>query len=67
VTDAERRLLKVLVAMCEQYMSQGDSIDHLSMSAGENAVELLVQYGLLKPGPRGGTWTDAGLVLLNSN
>ena len=53
--------------MCEQYLNTDNGLDHMGMSAGEHAADLLVKYGLLKPGPRGGTWTEAGLALLNSN
>jgi hypothetical protein len=68
MTDAEKRLLVALAWMCEQYLSDGGSLDHMCMSPGEDAVDLLVEYGLVKPGPgRGGTWTDAGRALLNSN
>jgi hypothetical protein len=67
MTDAEKRLLKSLAVMCEQYLTSKDGdLDHLYMSAGEHAVDLLIQYGLVDPGGRGGTWTDAGRVLLDS-
>jgi hypothetical protein len=62
------RLLIALAHMCEQYLCSDDAtLDHLAMSAGEEAVELLVEYGLVTPGGRGGAWTKAGLSLLNSN
>ena len=64
-TQDERRLLISLAKMCDQYLSEGEYLDHHSMSAGEHAVELLAQYGLITPGPRGGTWTEAGRTILN--
>ena len=68
MTENEKRLLVALAWMCEQYMSDGNGgLDHVFMSAGERAVELLVQYGLVTPDPRGGTWTEAGNALLESN
>ena len=67
--DAERRLLVVLAWMCEQYLGSGnaDGLDHQCMGAGEDAVELLISYGLVEPFPdgrRGGRWTEAGKTLL---
>jgi len=62
----ERRLLVALAWMCGQCLRHGERLDHMRMSAGEDAVELLVQYGLAKPGPRGGTRTQAGRALLDS-
>ena len=67
MTDAERRLLGSLALMCEQYISENGVLDHRCMAAGEKAVALLVQYGLVEPGPRGGTWTTDGRTLLDSD
>lgn len=68
--DGERKLLTALAKMCEQYLGDGtgkpDGLDHMCMRAGEDAVELLVQHGLVKPAGRGGTWTEAGRALLRS-
>lgn len=64
-TDRERQLLRALAWMCEQYLGEGGhGLDHMCMCAGEDAVELLVDYGLVAPGGRGGTWTAAGRALL---
>jgi hypothetical protein len=53
--------------MCDQYLqSREGGLDHLCMSAGEEAVGLLVAYGLVKPSARGGEWSEAGLALLRS-
>jgi hypothetical protein len=67
MTEIEKRLLAALAGMCEQYLNDGGTLDHMCMSAGEDAIELLVEFGLVKPRPRGGTWTEAGTALLNSN
>ena len=66
--DAERRLLIALAWMCEQYLSERDTdyLDHKCMSAGEDAVKILAQYGLVEPDGRGGCWTEAGKALLAS-
>lgn len=65
MTDAETRLLRALAMMCNQYLQSSDgSLDHLFMSAGEEAVERLVEYGLVQPSPSGGRWTEEGLALL---
>ena len=68
MTDMERRLLVALAWMCEQYIGGGgdDSLDHQCMGAGEDAVELLVHYGLVEPSGCGGKWTEAGKALLDS-
>ena len=56
MTEEERRLLGALAWMCEQYLNDGtDTLDHLCMSAGEEAIELLAKYGLVEPSGRGGT------------
>jgi hypothetical protein len=66
--DAERQLLIALAWMCQQYLGSPDSdgLDHECMSAGEQAVELLVKYRLVEPAGRGGRWTEAGKALLAS-
>lgn len=67
MTEEERRLLGALAWMCEQYLNDGTgTLDHLCMSAGEEAVELLAKHGLVEASGRGGTWTPAGKALLAS-
>jgi hypothetical protein len=67
-TTSEQRLLCALAWMCEQYLKDGQNgLDHMSMSAGECAVVLLIEYGLVEPRARGGVWTEAGLAMLDSN
>ena len=67
--DREPRLLSALAHMCEQYLGDANSnaLDHQSMSAGEGAVRMLIEYGLVRPGGRGGEWTKAGRELLDSS
>ncbi|MBS0297267.1 MAG: hypothetical protein JSR45_13235 [Proteobacteria bacterium] len=69
--DTERRLLRALALMCEQYIGSGnaDWLDHQCISAGEDAVELLIDYGFVEPWPdgrRGGLWTESGKAFLAS-
>jgi hypothetical protein len=68
MTDNERRLLVALAWMCEQYIGSGriDFLDHECMGAGEDAVRLLAEFGLVEPSGRGGAWTEAGKTLLAS-
>jgi len=67
MTEPEKRLLVALAWMCQQYLKKGDRVDHECMGAGQAAVELLIEYGLLTPAPRGGTWTKTGLTFLELN
>ena len=39
----------------------------MCMGAGEDALDLLIEYGLVEPEPRGGTWTAAGRAILETN
>ena len=57
-----------LAWMCEQYIGSGraDYLDHECMSAGEEAVAVLADYGLVEvTSVRGGNWTEAGKALLD--
>ncbi|MBO9500514.1 hypothetical protein [Brevundimonas sp. A19_0] len=67
MTDAEERLLYALALMGQQYLQTptGD-LDHVYMGAGEEAIALLAEYGLVEPSVRGGEWTAAGQALLTS-
>ncbi len=68
MTGGEACLLITLAWMCELYLADDKGeLDHMCMSAGEGAVELLVHYKLVNPGPRWGTWTELGRALLDSN
>ncbi len=65
----EERLLKALAWMAVQYLENGDQLDNQFMSAGEGAMQLLEEYGLLivAHGGRCGAWTDAGRQLLKAH
>ena len=66
--ENEQRLLSALALMCEQYIGTGraDFLDHECMSAGEDAVSVLADCGLVEiTSLRGGKWTEAGKALLN--
>ena len=68
MTENEQRLLRALAWMCEQYIGiyQTDFLDHECMSAGEGAVAVLADYGLVEvTSLREAKWTDAGKALLN--
>ncbi|WP_164918669.1 hypothetical protein [Rhizobium acidisoli] len=52
MTPEERAILKALASKCLQYMDDGrNGLVHKSMSAGEDAVEVLASFGLVKPEP----------------
>lgn len=55
--------------MCDQYLTTPGvaGLDHIYMSAGEHAVDLLAEYGLVEIDPGGGEWTEAGHALLKSH
>ena len=62
MSDETARVLKALALMSLQYLTAGDELDSLSMSAGEHALEALAEHGLvtLTHGGRCGSWTAAG-------
>jgi hypothetical protein len=64
MTNQESALLRALALMCEQYIGDGQALGHQCISAGEDAIELLVRYGMVEPSGRGGSWTEAGKDLL---
>ncbi len=70
-SEEERHLLYALALMCDQYLGEDYDgkrvLEHMWMGAGESAFAQLVAYGLLDVEGRGGTWTEAGEMLLNSN
>lgn len=69
VTAEEKSLLVALAWMCQQYLAdpEGNSLDHMCMGTGEDAVEHLFKYGLVDSIGRGARWTTAGHDLLNSS
>jgi len=65
INDKEKRLLIALAHLVDQYLQTGnDTLDHLSMSAGERALGLLAEYGLVTNDSRHAQWTDEGRVFL---
>lgn len=62
--EGERWLLKVLADVCDQYMGENGYLDHMYMSAGEEAVEVLAIYGLVDSFQRDCRWTEVGKALL---
>ena len=57
-----------LALMAHQYLeTDGGELDHLNISAGEHAVDVLVDHGLVKPHGRGGSWTKRGRRLLEAD
>jgi hypothetical protein len=59
-------LVIALVRMVDQYLDRyGDEVDSRSMSAGEQAIEVLAGFGLMEAvNTRFGRWTEAGNKLL---
>lgn len=66
-THAEKRLLHALAWMCEQYLEKGGRLDDLFMSAGEDALDALAEYGRVDLDGPGGVWTEAGQKLLDED
>ena len=75
ISHKGKRLLIAFAAMCEQYLSDNTAagvstefgrLDHKCMSAGEEAVNLLIEYRLAESEPRGGTWTVTSRALLEA-
>jgi hypothetical protein len=67
--DAEKKLLIALVYMVEQYLERDDGLlDHQFMTAGETAIEVLRERGLIESdeGGRFARWSEAGNRFRNS-
>lgn len=62
--DEERAILRALALMCVQYIGDGECVDHECISAGEEAIAILVKHGMIEPSGRGGRWTEAGEALM---
>ena len=70
MTEKEQRVLQALAWMCEQYIGSGraDFLDHECISAGEDAVAVLADYGLVEiTSVREAKWTDGGKALLDQS
>ncbi len=66
MTEGERKAVKALAWMCERYLGPGNatSLKHQFMSAGEMAIELLAEHGLVIRTSSGGSWTGEGRAFL---
>ena len=62
MTEREQKLLIALVKMVSQYLTEyDDEVDSISQSAGEHALEVLADFGLLQTlNTRFGRWTEEG-------
>ena len=70
MTNQETKLLNALAWMCQQYLARGtdDFLCHDCMAAGQQAVALLAEYGLVEPETIvGGRWTEAGKQFLDQS
>jgi hypothetical protein len=63
-TERERHALYALALMCAQYLTEGDTLDHLCMGGGEEAYKVLEAHGLIAVKGRRARWTEAGEQLL---
>jgi hypothetical protein len=67
VNQQEERLLGALALMVSQYLTvENNGLDHMRMGAGERAMTVLAEYGLVTDDTRHGRWTDAGERFLDS-
>jgi hypothetical protein len=68
MSEQEERLLSALCFMAVQYLQTEDgNLDHMFMSAGEEAVKVLAAYGLVINDERNSRWSDAGLAFIASH
>ena len=69
MTDREKKLLIALVKMVDQYLDQyEDQVDSRSMSAGEHAIAVFADFGLMEViDSRFGRWTEAGKKFVAEN
>jgi hypothetical protein len=62
ITEREQKLLIALVKMVSQHLTEyGDQVDSISQSAGQRALEVLADFGLMETvNTRFGRWTEEG-------
>src|SRR3954453_12267811 len=62
MNEREQKLLIALVLMVSQYLTEyDDEVDSPSQSAGEHALEVLADFGLMETlNARFGRWTEEG-------
>lgn len=65
--EDQEKLLAALAWMSVQYLEQDGVLDHEFMSAGEQAMAILAERGLISNGERGATWTEQGKAFLMSH
>lgn len=76
MTEVEKKLLRALAFMVLQYLDGGSAgkltgreqkglVSGEFMYAGENAINLLVEHGLLTGDGYGADWTEAGEALIH--
>ncbi len=65
MTLSERKMLHSLAWMVSQYLENNEGcIDHLCMSAGEQAVDILFNFGIVSGTSRNEEWTAKGKEFL---
>ncbi|MGJ4893595.1 MULTISPECIES: hypothetical protein [unclassified Bradyrhizobium] len=65
MTENEKKILSALASMVIQYLEGREVVDSHSMSAGEEAIEVLAAFGLMEVvGTRFGRWTEEGKTFL---
>jgi hypothetical protein len=68
--ERQKRALGALASMVRQYLSEDpdrNALDSMAMSAGEEAIGVLAEYGYMEmvfDGRTFGRWTPAGHALL---
>ena len=69
MTENEKKLLIALVKMVGQHLHRyGDEVDNIAESAGEHAIQVLADFGLMELiNTRFGRWTEAGKKFIADN
>lgn len=67
MNEREEKILEALAGMVLQYLDSVDGrMDNMCIGAGEDAIDVLSEYGLVeKENNRFSSWTEAGLRLLD--
>jgi hypothetical protein len=64
MANQEEDLLHALALMANQYLDRGNELAHDFMTAGEHALRVLGEHGLVNYNGATATWTAKGLALL---
>ena len=67
MTEREEILLAALASMASQYLEEDGTLDHMFISAGEQAMQLLFEHGLIDTAGRCASWTAQGRAFLASH